>query len=44
MCAVDGAVIRATPVLVAYRRVAGFALWSSFRPLTPPKLPDVSGT
>ena len=44
MWAVYGAVIGATPVLVANLLVAGFAGWSSFRPLTPPKLPDVSAT
>jgi hypothetical protein len=37
-----GAIIGATPVLVANLLVAGFAGWSSFRPLTAPKLPGVS--
>ncbi len=39
---VYGAVIGAAPVLVANLLVAGFALWSSFRPLAPRKLPDPS--
>ena len=43
MWAVSGAVIGAAPVLVANLLVAGFAGWSSFRPLTARKLPDVSG-
>jgi hypothetical protein len=41
---VYGAVIGAAPVLVANLLVAGFAGWSSLRPLTPRKVPDVSGT
>jgi len=41
--AVYGAVIGATPVLVANLMVAGFAGWSSFRPLTSRKLPNASG-
>ncbi len=44
MWVVYGAVIGAAPVLVANLLVAGFAGWSSLRPLTTPKLPDVSGT
>ena len=40
--AVYGGVIGAAPVLVANLLVAGFAGWSSFRPLTAPKLPDAS--
>jgi hypothetical protein len=39
---VYGAVIGAAPVLVANLLVAGFALWSSFRPLASRKLPDPS--
>lgn len=39
---VYGAVIGAAPVLVANLLVAGFAAWSSLRPLTVRKLP--SGT
>lgn len=42
--AVYGAVIGAAPVLVANLLVAGFAGWSSLRPLAPRKVPDVSGT
>ena len=38
-----GAVIGATPVLVANLLVAAFAGWSSFRPLTARKLPNASG-
>jgi hypothetical protein len=41
--AVYGAIIGAAPVLVANLLVAGFAGWSSFRPLTARKLPDASG-
>jgi len=41
--AVYGAVIGATPVLVANLLVAAFAGWSSFRPLTARKLPNTSG-
>jgi hypothetical protein len=41
--AVYGAVIGATPVLVANLLVAAFAGWSSFRPLTARKLPNASG-
>jgi len=41
--AVYGAVIGAAPVLVANLLVAGFAGWSSFRPLTARKLPNPSG-
>ena len=41
--AVYGAVIGAMPVLVANLLVAGFAGWSSLRPLTVRKLPDASG-
>ena len=37
---VYGAVIGAAPVLVANLLVAGFAGWSSFRPLTARKLPS----
>ncbi len=40
---VYGAVIGAAPVLVANLLVAGFAGWSSLRPLTARKLPDASG-
>ena len=40
--AVYGAIIGALPVLVANLLVAGFAGWSSFRPLTTRKLPNVS--
>ena len=42
MWAVYGAIIGATPVLVANLLVAGFAGWSSIRPLFARKLPDVS--
>ena len=41
--AVYGAIIGAAPVLVANLLVAGFAGWSSFRPLVARKLPNVSG-
>jgi len=41
--AVYGAVIGAAPVLVANLLVAGFAGWSSLRPLSAPKVPEVSG-
>jgi len=41
--AVYGAVIGAAPVLVANLLVAGFAGWSSLRPLTAGKRPDASG-
>jgi hypothetical protein len=41
--AVYGAVIGAAPVLVANLLVAGFAGWSSLRPLTARKLPGDSG-
>lgn len=41
--AVYGAVIGAAPVLVANLLVAGFAGWSSLRPLNAGKLPNVSG-
>jgi len=41
---VYGAVIGAAPVLAANLLVAGFAGWSSLRPLAAPKLPDASGT
>ena len=44
MWAVYGAVIGATPVLVANLLVAGFAGWSSLRPLVARKLPNISGT
>lgn len=37
---VYGAVIGAAPVLVANLLVAGFAVWSSLRPLTARKLPS----
>jgi hypothetical protein len=40
--AVYGAVIGALPVLVANLLVAGFAGWSSFRPVPARKLPDAS--
>jgi hypothetical protein len=39
-----GAVIGAAPVVVANLLVAGFAAWSSLRPLAARKLPTVSGT
>jgi hypothetical protein len=42
MWAVYGGIIGAMPVLVANLLVAGFAGWSSFRPLIARKLPDVS--
>jgi hypothetical protein len=42
MWAVYGAIIGAMPVLVANLLVAGFAGWSSFRPLFARKLPGVS--
>lgn len=38
-----GAVIGSAPVLVANLLVAGFAGWSSLRPLFARKLPDPSG-
>jgi hypothetical protein len=41
---VYGAVIGAAPVLAANLLVAGFAGWSSLRPLAAAKLPDASGT
>ena len=41
--AVYGAVIGATPVLVANLLVAAFAGWSSFRPPNARKLPNASG-
>jgi hypothetical protein len=41
--AVYGAIIGSAPVLVANLLVAGFAGWSSLRPLLARKLPDVSG-
>jgi hypothetical protein len=41
--AVYGAIIGATPVLVANLLVAGFAGWSSLRPLFARKLPNASG-
>ncbi len=43
MWAVYGAVIGAAPVLVANLLVAGFAGWSSLRPVPARKLPDISG-
>jgi hypothetical protein len=42
MWAVYGAIIGATPVLVANLLVAAMAVWSSLRPLTAKKLPPAS--
>jgi len=41
--AVYGALLGAAPVLVANLLVAGFAGWSSLRPLTTTKVPEISG-
>jgi hypothetical protein len=39
-----GAILGAAPVVVANLLVAGFAVWSSLRPLATRKVPTASGT